>query len=54
MNTCPHIITSDDGTSYCDLAASTVAALHDEINLLREALEEIARSAAAITHASTR
>ena len=36
MSTCPHIVTSGEGTSYCDLAQSTADRLAEAEALLRE------------------
>jgi hypothetical protein len=36
-STCPHLVTSDEGTSYCDLAESAMRERDAEIERLREA-----------------
>lgn len=45
---CPHVITSDEGTSYCNLAESSVkdlqAALSDAKNKLQQAQKKLSRS----------
>lgn len=48
--TCPYIITSDEGTSYCRLAEESLKRKDAEIAILREALQGMVDATANTTY----
>ncbi len=54
MSTCPNIVTGDEGTSYCALAESSVAALRNERDQLRAERDQLEKNCTDVYDAGRR